>query len=44
LDALGFLNETLPWVTFAWNRLGRTDLTAEIMGEWLEQYFAAVLG
>ncbi len=43
IDALGFANETLRWVTLAWNRLGRTDLTLEIMTTRLEEYIAAVL-
>ena len=43
IDALAFAGETLRWVTFAWNRLGRTDLTLDVMTARLEDYVAAVL-
>jgi aminoglycoside phosphotransferase (APT) family kinase protein len=43
IDALAFAGETLRWVTFAWNRLGRTDLTLDVMTARLEDYVTAVL-
>jgi aminoglycoside phosphotransferase (APT) family kinase protein len=43
IDALAFAGETLRWVTFAWNRLGRTDLTLDVMTTRLEDYVTAVL-
>jgi aminoglycoside phosphotransferase (APT) family kinase protein len=43
LDALAFVGGTVRWVTFAWNRLGRADLTVEIMDKRLEEYVPAVL-
>jgi hypothetical protein len=33
----------LRWVTLAWNRLGRTDLTLDVMAARLEDYVTAVL-
>jgi aminoglycoside phosphotransferase (APT) family kinase protein len=43
IDALAFAGETLSWVTYAWNRLGRDDLTLDVMNGRLEKYIAAIL-